>query len=75
MTLNDAKKKAVELEGCEGFCFKGFDAEWDLEKEVEVVFKNKWDIQQGRNPWTSYKVVRQEAVFLSLFRNDGSTRL
>lgn len=52
-TVEAAKKRAFELEGCQGFCFKNTDTE-----EVLVIYKSKWDVQQGTEPWTSYQLVR-----------------
>lgn len=58
-----AKEKALELEGCQGFTFKGPD-----EGRVYVYFKNKWDNTPNKwdvgdeDRWTSYKIVGDEDV-------------
>lgn len=56
-TLEAAKRRALTLEGCQGFCFRSTGKE-----EVEVVFKSKWDVQQGSEPWTAYRLVRHAAL-------------
>ena len=70
MTLENAKKKAAELEGCKGFCFKGSDPKEG--EKVEVLFKNKFDTKQESNPWTTYEV-RQDAIKLKLTGLKGIT--
>jgi len=50
MTIEAAKLKCSELEGCLGFTFEG----QPTESPVEIYFKSKWDC--FGDGWTSYKV-------------------
>ena len=56
LTLEEAKRKAVTLRGCRGFCFRG-----PITKEpVEIIFKSKWDNAVGNHQWTSFKLEAPE---------------
>lgn len=52
MTVEAAKKKAMEMRNCKGFCFVGDKTDG----VVEVFFKSKWDINQKDSAWTSYRL-------------------
>lgn len=52
MTIADAKRRCLELEGCKGFCHRGAPTEEDV---VEIVFKGKWNNAIGKNKWASYR--------------------
>lgn len=50
MTVEDAKQKALEMDGCGGFCFEGEDSG----APVKVFFKNNSETFAGEG-WTTYK--------------------
>jgi len=50
LTVEDAKKKALELDGCKGFCFEGEDSG----APVKVFFKDNCETFAGEG-WTTYK--------------------
>lgn len=54
MTLADAKKKAAELEGCQGFCFEGEDTG----EPRMVYFKDHFDFFENEDgeEWVSFMV-------------------
>jgi hypothetical protein len=61
MTITDAKRKAVELPDCLGFCLRGAATS----EAVEVIFKSKWEVpRRSSNKWTSFYLSRtsQEAA-------------
>ncbi len=52
LTVDEAKRMALTLDGCQGFCFRGPMTD----EEVEIRFKAHWDNKVGKNPWTSFKM-------------------
>merc|ERR1711957_1035888 len=58
MTLQEAKKKALELNGCRGFTFNG---EADSDGRLYVYFKSKFD-NADASGWTSYSFGAKEMV-------------
>lgn len=54
VTVEDAKKKALEIDGCRGFCFEGEDSG----ALVKVFFKNSCETFAGEG-WTTYKCPSQ----------------
>ena len=58
MTTSEAKHKALDLEGCRGFCFRG-ESNGGI---VDVIFKDKFDSTVGENKWTSYELATSDAA-------------
>ncbi|CAJ1368491.1 unnamed protein product [Effrenium voratum] len=53
MTVEEAKLKCASLPNCEGFCFKGTEAEG---LPLNVYFKDKWNLwSDGSSDWTAYR--------------------
>jgi len=49
MTIEEAKRKAMNLKGCSGFCFSGEERAGPM----KIFFKSKWDCHG--NGWTAYR--------------------
>lgn len=76
MTLGDAKRRALELPGCKGFCFQHHNCNDPHTAALLVYFKDKFDMNDSAD-WTSYSLnhgfaslmVNGEIITLDQLRN------
>mmetsp|Transcript_124020 Transcript_124020/g.294439 ORF Transcript_124020/g.294439 Transcript_124020/m.294439 type:complete len:441 (-) Transcript_124020:112-1434(-) len=60
MTVEEAKLKCASLPNCEGFCFKGTEAEG---LPLNVYFKDKWNLwSDGSSDWTAYRYQKESRL-------------
>lgn len=73
MTVAAAKRKALQMPGCKGFCFLNVEKLQsrsllhgrDENCKVEVFFKSRWELVQSAKPWTAIKVEASDAMLES----------